>query len=225
MNKRLMLLIGGALAALAFAALPAVASAGEFQSDCENGAATCAASISGGHAELVNTNGEGITCESVGGTATVTNKSSTGTTKLIFNGCRENVTFFHFSCTNTTTAGKIETNTLTSHNIYIEPGAQTPGVLLTGVNVTFNCAGFSKKTVTGNIIGHINQPNCGSFLGSHSISFTQSEPGHQEFTQVTTEGTVFDLESNNDEGGPYVTSSQTGTGTLTYSKTKVKLTC
>jgi hypothetical protein len=224
MNKRLMLLFAGALTALAFAALPAVASAGEFPADCETGTA-CSATIAGGHAELLNTNGEGITCTGTSGSATVTSGSSTGTAKLIFTGCRENITPFHFTCTNTATSGRIETNTLTSHNIYIEPEAKTPGILLTGINVTFTCAGFSDKTVTGDIIGHTKNPNCGNFSSSHTLVFEAAQAGHQKYMQVTTTGNTYDLISNNDAGGAYITSSQTGEGTVTYTKNRVKLTC
>jgi len=224
MKHKLMLLAVGALAALAFAALPAVATAGEFAADCETGA-SCTATVEGGAAELVNSAGEGISCTAVSGTASVTSGSSTGSVKLAFTGCRENVTIFHFSCTNTATSGKIETNTLTSHNIYIEPNASTPGVLLTGVNVTFSCAGFANKTVTGSIIGHIENPQCGTFAASHSITFEKSANGVQKYMQVTTSGEKFDLISNNDNGGEYLTSSQTGTGTLKYNSNKVKLTC
>jgi hypothetical protein len=114
---------------------------------------------------------------------------------------------------------------MTADFIYLEPEKTTPGVLMTGVNVTFNCAGFSRKLVTGNVIGHIENPNCGTFQASHSISFEKSSNGVQKYMQITTAGEKFDLISNNDEGGSYLTSSQTGTGTLTYTNNRVKLTC
>ncbi len=224
MNKKLMLLVAAALTALAVAALPAVATAGEFNADCETGA-SCTATITGGAAELINSAGEGISCTAVGGSGSLTSGTSTGTVKLAFTGCRENVTIFKFTCSNTGTSGKIETNTLTSHNIYIDPNKTTPGVLLTGVNVTFTCAGFADKTVTGNIIGHISNPQCGTFATEHTVAFEKIANGTQKYMQVTTTGTKYDLISNNDNGGAYLTSSQTGSGTLKYNSNKVKLTC
>jgi len=230
MKTKLTLLVAGALAALAFAALPAVATAGEFTADCEIGN-SCSATIAGGEANLTNTNNERIKCEKVDGTATQTNNSSTGNVHLEFTGCHEQVTIFHFACNSPGAASaEIKTNTMTSHLIYIDPltqNAGTPGVLLTGVNVTFECAGAFKKTVTGNIIGHWSDPLCGSFAKEHTVDFEQSAAGSQKYTQVTTTGAVFDLISNNDTmSGTYLTSSQTGEGTLTAENgNRAKFTC
>lgn len=226
MMKKSMMLISGALAVLAFAALPAIATAGEFTADCEGAPATCSATIAGGVATLTNTSNEKIECTTSEGTATQTNASSTGSVSLIFRGCKEKVSGLNFACNSPEAAnGVIKTGALQSHLIYIDPNASTPGVLLTGVNVTFSCASFFKKTVTGDIIGHWTTPQCKSFAEKHEVTFEQSSAGHQKYTQVTTTGpATFDLESNNDNGGPYLTSSQTGTGVLTGA-VKSKFTC
>ena len=227
MTKKLMLLATGVLTALAFAALPAVASAGEYTADCENGAATCSGSVVGGEAELRNDAGEGIHCKTVGGTATVTNGSSTGTLSLVFKTCTETITPFGFSCNNTGVAGEIKTGSMVTHLIYLEPNKTTPGIKVTlpAAGVTFNCAGFAKKLVTGKVIGHISNPNCGTFQASHTADFAESATGVQRWMQATTSGETTDLISNNDAGGAYTTSSQKGTGVITWTGTKVKLTC
>jgi hypothetical protein len=232
MNKKLMDLATGVLAALALAALPAMASAGEFAADCENGAATCTGTVAGGKTELKNDKGEGISCASVGGKATVTNGSATGAVELTFKTCKENITGFGFSCNNTGVAGEIKTGSIITHYIWIHHDKTTPGIKITlpgfgtGTGgVTFNCAGFAKKTVTGTLIEHLPFPNCGTFQASHSAEFTETSTGVQKYMQVTTTGEKTDLISNNDAGGAYTTTSQIGSGVVTWTGTKVRLTC
>jgi hypothetical protein len=235
MNKKLMLLATGVLAALAFAALPAVASAGEIIADCQDHAAVCNGTVAGGTTELRNDKGEGIHCTSVTGTATATNTTSTGTLSLVFHGCKENITGFKFSCNNNgLAAGTISTGAMVTHLVRLEalPSTTTgykvtlPGHGTGTGGVTFNCAGFSKKTVTGSVIGHISNPNCGNFSASHTADFTETALGSniQRWTQATTTGSKTDLESNNDAGGVYTTSAQIGTGVITWA-TSVKITC
>jgi hypothetical protein len=234
MNKKLMLLATGVLAALAFAALPAVASAGEFAADCENGAASCTGEVTGGKIELRNDKGEGFSCSSVGGKATITNGTSTGAFELAFRTCKENITGFGFSCNNTGVAGEIKTGSMVTHLIYLEENKTTPGLKITfpghgtgAGGVTFNCAGFAKKTMTGSLIGHISNPNCGTFQASHTVDFAEvvGSPGVQRWMQATTTGEKTDLISNNDAGGAYTTIAITGSTAITWTGTKVKLTC
>jgi hypothetical protein len=234
MNKKLMLLASGVLAALAFAALPAVASAGEFTAHCENGAASCTGTVAGGLAELKNDKGEGIHCTSVDGKATVNNGSATGALELTFTGCVETITGFKFKCNNTGVAGEIKTGSMVTHLIYLEHLPDTtaglkvtlPGHGTETGGVTFTCLGFAKKTVTGSVIGHISNPNCGTFQASHTADFADNGTvGVQRWMQATTTGSKTDLISNNDAGGAYTTSAQTGSGVITWTGTKVKLTC
>jgi hypothetical protein len=226
MSKKLMLLAAGALTALAFAALPAVASAGEVTADCSSGA-TCKAEVSGAASALGNTSGETISCTSVTGSASFTSGTSTGTSSLTFHGCRETATFFKFSCNSVGQPSQtITTGSLVAHLIYLDDAKTKVGLLITNVSVTFTCAGFSDKTVTGNVIGQITNPNCGKASTSHKVKFEQTAHGAQEFTQTTGTGTIFDLTSNNDAGGAYLTSSQKGEGTLSYIEGKTAtLTC
>jgi hypothetical protein len=226
MNKKLMLLAAGALSALAFAAPPAVSSAGEFEAHCS--VVPCTAAITGGVSVLQDDSGGAggkVECTSVTGTATLTNTSSTGTAQLLFHGCKSALSP---KCNNVTGQTEtITTNVMTSHLVYIDP---TPtvlvGILLTGVNVTFECAsGLVKKTVTGNLLGRIENPECGVARTHHTIEFNASGPGTQQYTQVTTTGTVFDLTSGT-HASDATTSSQAGTGHLTYNGGgTVTLTC
>jgi len=226
MTKKLMVLAAGALAALAFMAIPSIATAGEVIGTCSSGA-TCTGTVEGtGHATLEESGGLRVTCTATSGTATQMNNSSTGTGKFVFTGCTESI--FGTQCTNTVTNGKIETNTMVSHNVILEKEPKVVGVLLTNANVTFNCpAVFSKKTVTGNLIGEIVNPECGVAKTKSTFNFAAgATTGSQKWTQVTTTGTVFDLTTNNDAGGAYATSSQTGIGHINWAAgSSVKLDC
>jgi hypothetical protein len=216
-------LTAGALVALALASVPAVASAGEYTGDCETGA-TCSGTISGGAAAFANSSGETIGCSAISGTASMTSGSSTGTVQLSATGCVETISGFKFSCTNTATAGKITTNNMVAHGVYVDSKRTIPGILITGVNVTFSCASFITRTVTGNILGAKPNAECGVFKASDTASLNQTAHGVQQYTQVTETGTVFDLIANNDNGGAYLTTSLTGSLTITGT-TKVKATC
>lgn len=228
MNKRFMLLAASCgLTIFALAVLPAFASAGEYTADCEFGAPSpCNATITGGISELINTSIEGVSCTAFSGATNVTSGSSTGTIELTFTGCRETITGFKFSCTSAgASSGQIKTGSMVYHNVNLEDISAAPGILITGVNMTFVCAGFAKKTVTGNVLGRYVIPECGSFRGSTTVTFGRTSPGDQTYKQVTTSGTIFDLISNNDSGGTYFTTSLTGTGTISYMSNWVKLTC
>jgi hypothetical protein len=208
MSKKLMLLAAGALIVLAFAALPAVASAGEFEAHCINGAAKCEGTITS-TTEATLTTDSGAVAEKLrctgptSGTATQTSTSSTGTLQLVFTGCKDEV--FGAACQNGA-AGVITTNVMTSHLIYIDPNKSTPGVLLTGANITFTCNFGFTMTVTGNLIGHWTKPECGKAVASHIATF-DVVGNLQRYTQVTTTGTVFNLTSglNHQNGNPDTT--------------------
>jgi len=227
MSKKLMLLAAGVLAALALSALPSVAAAGEFTADCGSGA-TCSGTVESTGITTLGTGGGlvAVRCSATAGTTTQTSGSSTGAVRLLFTGCEDEAT--ETSCKNTTTAGAITTNSMVSHNIII---SATPtkivGVLLTGANVTFEClGGFLKQTVTGNIIGQVEDPECGIARTHHTITFEQTSVGQQKYKQITTTGTSFDLTANNHAGSTYETASQVGTAHVNYAGgNTVKLTC
>jgi hypothetical protein len=222
MFRRIYLVVAVSAVA-AVATTPSSAFAGEFTADCESGA-SCLSSVSGSSFSLTNTNGETITCNGVSGVPANTSGSSTGSTgPLEFFGCHEKVSGFNFSCNSPSgLSGVIKTNSMVFHNVYLEPNATTPGILFTGMNTTISCASFLKKTVTGNLIGHFSNPQCGSFASFHTLTFEAIAPGRQRYTSVTTSGTSFDLQSNNDAGGQYLTTALTGSMTISDS---LKLTC
>jgi hypothetical protein len=224
MRKKLMLLAAGALTALAFAALPAGASAQEMEAHCS--AAPCVGVVEGtGHATLRDDSGFGsITCKKT--TGTVTQAVATSTTVsvvLTFDECEE--TIFHTECNNEGATKKtIVTNTITGHLITrVTNDITTAGILLTGVNTSFECPGISaKKAVTGNIIGTFETDEgssmCGKATTHHTIDFTETGAGQQ--TDKVYTGTSFDLLSNN------TTASQTGTAHIKYEGGKtVTITC
>ncbi len=241
MNKKLMLLAAGALTALAFAALPAVASAGTFTADCEKpelvgGVNTCTGTIqSTGNTVLQDDSGGAagrITCTSTTGTVNMKHGTAEGTTELTFAGCSEGV--FGTKCFNVgvQAEGKITTNTLTGELIYLEHDKSVKGLKLTGVSVTFNCPSvFTTKVVTGKVIGEITNPECGVFREHHTADFARKAPGGatdpQKWTQETTTGATTDLAVGGSHATATTTASQLGEGHINWlaATGKVKLTC
>jgi hypothetical protein len=232
MSKKLMLLAAGALTALAFAALPAVSSAGEFEAHCE-GAAICEGTItSGGNPvtyELENSNGQRIRCTELTGNTSFTSTTKTGTATLDFGNCREQETFFKFSCnTPGKPTGTIHVPGLTYHlvnlNDPLKGEANTPGIAFTDVTTTFTCAGFEDKTVTGDVLGHI-ENLCNSSSTTTLVNFeaAASPTGTQKYETITKTGVDLDLKSGN-HANDTLTSSQVGTGIIHWNK-PVQITC
>jgi len=223
MTKKLMLLAAGALAALAFAALPAGASAVEMTATCS--AVPCVGTIEGtGGAELTDDSGLGIKCQKTGGTVTqVASPSSTVTATLTFSECKD--TPIGLECNNEGVGtGKIVTNALTGHLITIVTNT-TIGVLLTGVNVTFECPALGiKKTVTGNLIGTIENKEgvCGKAVTHHTLLFEEEQPGFQKHRTWT--GKTFDLTSGS-HAADTTTSAQTATAHVNYGAKTVTISC
>jgi hypothetical protein len=221
-----MILAAGALTALAFAALPAVASAEEVQAHCS--LATCEGLVSGGAIKLSDDSGSAtgqVSCAKTTGTVTQAAATTTTVSTIItFEECKEPV--FGTECRNTDGAGKFVTNVLTGHLITVVKGDPTKvGILLTGFNVTFECPTLGiKKRITGNLIGTITNPQCGVAASSHTLSFTQTAAGQQ--THKTYTGATFDLTIGPDNNEDTTTFSLTGEETITYQGgAKVTLTC
>jgi hypothetical protein len=213
MKNKMMRLGLAAMVALACAALPAVASAGEPEVTC--GGAVCGAfTMHGGVSTWSTTSGLSYSCTSSSGNGKYTTKT-TGELNLTFSGCKDEV--FGAACTTPGQAsGVIKTGTSVFHNIMIESTAQAPpfgtaGVLITnpagGVPyTTFNCLGFLHIEMTGNIIGHLESPACGASSKEHKLVFANNGTlGHQKYMQVTTTGTLFDLDSVINGGSPTTT--------------------
>jgi hypothetical protein len=232
MNKRLMLLVAGALAALAFTALPGAVSAKETQLDCLTGL-PCTFTVAGGVATFSTVDGDTVSCSSVSGNGGVaTNQATTFTVSLKFHTCKETTTGFNFACSSPgQPSGTIVTEPapVTGHLVAL-PGIGTEnGVLLTNNKATFTCAGgFARTTVTGDVIGE-NEAKCGAAASTiQKLNFETKGDGEQSITTWT--GKTFDLMGMTNHpttpatGGTYKTAAQKGKGTITWNQ-NVQVTC
>jgi hypothetical protein len=222
MKKKMIMLALAAVSAAMFA-LPAVASAGEWKIDPANGVFPLNYSIAGGETKL--TAGQTITCSSVSGTGKYTT-STTGELGLTFHGCK---VLGFFSCTSAgQPSGTIKTTALTTHNVILETSpSKVTGVLITpnaGHFASFTCAGgIASTAVTGNgIIGEVTSPACNTASTTSTLNFATSG-GVQQWMQITTAGTKYDL-SASINGGAAETAAQDGSGTVTFTQ-KATHTC
>jgi hypothetical protein len=233
MNKKLMLLAVGTLAALAFTALPGAASAEETALKCL-GAGSCTYTIAGGEGSFSLSNGDTLYCTSVTGNGQITGlnaerESTTNTTQLLFHGCKETNTIFHFACTSPGfPSGTMTTNVTVGHSVRLN-SSEAPneaGILITNVNMTMTCAGgFAATTKTGNLIGEM-EKKCGAESRGREIKGEFRSPGHGMQTPKVYTGKTYDLEAatNHSGGGAYSTVGLIGTGTITFNQ-EVELTC
>jgi hypothetical protein len=227
MKHKLMMLALAAVSAALFA-LPSMASAAEWDIDSESGALPTFTS-KGGVAKL-SSSGFGaflpVECTANTGSGKYTTQTTSSVT-LTFTGCKQAGN----TCTTAgQAAGTIKTTELVSHNIMIESTAQvangTAGLLITPNNghfATFECGG-SKFVVGGNgIVGHIEKPVCGgAFQSTATVVFKTVSSGNQQYKQVETAGTSFDLSTTTSLGT--FTSGEDATGTVTFSQ-PTKMTC
>ena len=205
MSKKMMLL-ATALAALAFAALPAVASAGTPQTHCPTvSGSTCTfegTSSSVVHLTVTISSALSVTCTQT--TTTGTMGTSGGSAQFVFHGCFESL--FGTSCTTAgQSTGTIVTTLLPYDNIYpTDNDKSKPGVLITPNSsispnhfASFSCPGSGSITVSGNgVIGTLTKPVCGATGPEITLDFEQSVSGHQKHKQITGTGTIFDLTSS-----------------------------
>jgi len=151
-------------------------------------------------------------------------EAKTGEVQLLYHGCKEQATIFHFACTSAGQAsGTVTTNKMVTHNIYLDAAKTRIGFLRTGANVTFTCAGgFASTTVTGSVIGEL-ETKCGTTGKTLTVNYTASSHGQQTWKQITGTGTVFDLTlQTNHPNGIYETFAVTGTHTLTFNQNVVQ---
>jgi hypothetical protein len=230
MNKKLMLLVAAALAALAFSALAGTATAKETNLKCD-GAGFCTFTVSSGVTNISMIGGDTVRCTGVSGQGEVTNlnaerESSTGTVQLLFNICKEQNTVFHFSCSNTATSGNITTNVMTMHSVALPETTTKAGVVMTNAGVTFTCAGgFASTQLTGSIIGE-SETACGTNTGFlQKVSFNTFGDGWQHLTTYTG-ATPFKLEgkTSHSSGGSYTSAALESTANFNYNQ-NVYLTC
>lgn len=215
MSKTTKLLMAGGLLTLALMVLVGNAAAKETMFKCE-GTGACTFAATSGVTSFSIIGGDTVKCEASSGSGDVINlnaerESTTSTVQLLYTGCKEQNTIFHFACSNTATSGNITTNVMTMHDIAL-PGTSTEaGGLLTNAGVTFTCAGgFASTQITGSLIGHIEEP-CGHTGTTLSILYTESSDGEQ--VNVAYTGSTFDLEGKTSHtgGGSYATAAQAGT--------------
>jgi hypothetical protein len=229
MSKKTMLLLAGALTALAFTALAGTATAKETKLRCE-GAGECTFEASGGEVKISLTGGDTVKCTGMSGSGAVTGlnaerESTTGPVQLLLTGCRDQNSGFQFSCSNTATAGNVTTNVMTVHSIALPGTTNEAGVLITNLNVTLVCAGgFAPIQSTGSIIGEAEE-KCNTNTGtSHKLLFTATGHGAQSLTSYTGLTFSHETKTSHSSGGTYATSAQVGTGTLTFNQ-NVIVTC
>jgi hypothetical protein len=209
-------------------ALPAVASAGEWDIDSENGALPTFTSTGG--ITAMTSSGFGaflpIECSKSTSSGKYTTQT-TATVTLTFTGCLQ-------AGNTCTTSGQasvtIKTTELVSHNIMVESTLQTmggtPGLLITPNNghfATFECGG-SKFVIGGNgIVGYIDKPVCaGAFQTVAGVVFRRVASGDQQYKQVTTTGTFYDLSTTTALGT--FTTAWDSAWTRTFNQ-GVKITC
>jgi hypothetical protein len=236
MNKKLILLVAGALTALAFMALPGAASAKETALKCESGP-PCTFTVHGGVVEISATpSNDTIKCETVTGSGEAINLSSLETTtikvSLLYHGCKEQATIFHFACTSAgQPSGTIAGSAVIGHLVALDKAvaASENGILLTDLKTTFTCAGgFARSTVTGYVIGE-NEEKCGAAASAtQKLNFETNGHGVQTDTKWT-EKTFNLIAATNHNDTPsatsgYETAAQKGTGTLTWNQ-NVRVTC
>jgi len=208
MIKRTML--AGLIAAFAFAAMPALASAAphiEGEHSFE---------VSGENATLGTTyEGEqlGVKCTSVSGSGTINGR--TGTAHLIFHGCRDES--FGFTCQSAEQSSGTITTTGTAHLGKIGP---QPAILIkptSGSFVQFSCFIISINVTGNGIVGTLS-PGFNEPTTEATASF-EEEGGsqkHTEIEEVETGGEgPYGLEASVN-GEPAEPAYEVATGTLTF---------
>jgi hypothetical protein len=93
MSKKMMLLVVGALTALAFTSIAGTATAKETKLKCE-GTGACTFTATSGVTTFSIVGGDTIKCETASGEGQVTNldaerESTTGTIQVLYKGCKE----------------------------------------------------------------------------------------------------------------------------------------
>jgi hypothetical protein len=225
MSKKMMLL-ATALTALAFAALPAMASAGTPQTHCPSvSGSTCSFSgTSSSFVELSRTaNSLKIHCSQT--TTSGTMSTSGGSVQFLFHGCTDNL-FGLPATTSGQSSGTITTTLLSYDNIYATDDKTKPAVLITpnaGHFASFSTAAGATVVSGNGVIGTLTSPGCGATAASVALSFTQSSNGHQAHKQSTGTGTIFDLTGT--VAGAASTSAQVGSGTAAITGGSVTVTC
>ena len=233
-------MLAACLAALAFAALPAIAAAEETSNPGDpylDGVTTGTQfSLSGGEGELNTVGGKFVKCASVHGGGEF-DDAETGTVSFTFTGCK---TTLGIKCTTPgqETAGTIQVGPLPFHLKTVKHTTpHKPGILVTPNNpdengvgefTEFKCSFAGAVKVRGNgIIGTITEPEEGVASNTAVISFseTESKSGVQTHKTITDHNREtaeeapieYHLESSFN-GGEYEESAEEAGGTISYAE-------
>jgi hypothetical protein len=235
MNKKLMTLALAAVIVAIFA-LPAVASAGNWHLEPTDGSRTGPTiTITATSSTLSTTSG--LTIKSTGLSGTGTFNAESTTTGVITSesaGIKGGLKFtgvasLGFPCTSAgQAAGTVLTAPLTFHLEKID--TETPGLLIYpggaegSTFATFTCAGITTIVRGNGILGDVTD-KCSEEKEKGTVDFqTNGTNGHQKYKQVTTNGTVYDLEASQNGGSTWSTAAIEATASLTLSK-KSKVNC
>ena len=235
MKRKTILLVVAALSALAFTALPSMASAFESTPSIDLlGGAEFPAAYSGENetkGTLYTASGRNFTCtgSTIAGQFT---DSMTGSVKVHFHGCRENK--LNSTCYSPgNSSGEITTTTLETHTVYLGNGQA--GVVFTpnaGHFATIEClSGFVKivvrgseaEGVDGGVLGAVTAPEIGGVPSSETTIDVSATSEEQEYTE-TEEGTKFGIESNLNGGAFEPAYEDANPITVTLTKGEAKTT-
>lgn len=220
MSMKKSLLAMAAVAALAFAALPAIASADSIDHESNN------FTLSGGNTALRTAKNE-VSCTSVNGSgAFEAGSNTTGTLEFTFHGCKAFGGLVNCQSAEQPT-GTITTTSLPFHIRRVTTASgHSAAVLITpnaGHFATFKCGGLATIVVGGNgVIGQITSPGYNVPAASLTVNFGESG-GQQEFRTVVGEETEYGLTASSNGGTPEA-ARQVGSGTVTPEKGQVEVT-
>ncbi|MGN6258082.1 MAG: hypothetical protein ACTHN3_10090 [Solirubrobacterales bacterium] len=232
MTKKMMLLAVTAVAALAFAAMPAIASAAptvDFSKPTPlpfTGKSTVSFLRSSGFAQTVECTSDHVKGEWTTGT--------TGHIHLLFTGCKNTST--GIACNTTGLAsGEITVRSSLFHLVYIKGFTKTVGALVTppveGEKTLpfaeFSCGSLFKVVVTGNgIIGHVTKPACGeTSTGSTIVAQSASLNSVQKYQEIEGSTTKYHLLSSLNGGTAGEASEETTEETTLEGEATGTLTC
>jgi hypothetical protein len=217
-------MLAAGIAALAFAALPAFASAVEVDYPGEGtitastpGPATLRSDSDSITCKVTNEANEELPAVTVRGKFT---SKTTGDIEFTFHGCKDEL---GFNCTSSgQSTGTITTEELTFHIVKLTNGKA--GMLVTpnanGVFANFTCAGFIGVEVQGNgVLGEITEPGYNEESSAFSVNFAAVSNTEQAQTKFEGDTESYGLEASIG-GGEFepVAEEASGTGEFTEGK-------
>lgn len=209
---------------IAVASSPAPASGAGWDIDPAGGEFPLTFTVSGGQ-NNITVETLTINCTKISGTGKYT-AATAGKIEITFSGCIYHNFLGPEPCTTPGQAsGNITTTELEFHNVYLEPNAKNPGVLITPREehfATYKCMGAQWALSGNGLLGALSSPGCGSGAETAAWSFESSAAGIEKWMQIETTGTKFDTTSKTGGGG--LTTSFDAMTTLTFEK-EATMTC